>query len=133
MNRIMLLSGILAAALATGCSSVPGTGGSPGPVDGDAARTALCQSGSDTSLAGLATQLDGITDDSDTTQITTAIGTTMADLQSVQLDTGEAVVRDAAVTALGALQTAISDPTTRGQAAAQAAAALRTADTELCQ
>lgn len=130
MKRILILSGILAAALLAGCTGVPG--GTPGPVDGDTARAALCAAGSETSLTGLAGQLDTINDDTDTTQITTLIGTTMADLQSVQLDAGEAAVRDAAVTALGALQTAISDPNTRGQAATQAATALRAADAEIC-
>jgi hypothetical protein len=136
MNRITFLSGLLMATVLTvSCQPAPGGGGgtpAPGGVDGDTARAALCDTGSQTSLANLATELEAMTDETDTTQITTAIGTTMADLQSAQLEGGQAVARDAAVTALGQLQTAISDPNTRGQAATQAAAALRTANTEIC-
>lgn len=134
MNRILTLSGVLiAAALTVSCAAVPGGGAqTPGTVDGDTARAALCDTGSATSLGNLATELEAMTDETDVTQVTTAAGTTMADLQSAQLDAGQAVARDAAVTALGQLQTAISDPNTRGQVATQAAAALRTANAEIC-
>ena len=134
MNSFLILNGLLVAALfASGCSGVPGAA-SPGPggPDSDSARAALCDEGNDTSLANLADQLDTINEDTDVTLISTAIGTTMADLQSAQLDAGEMIVRDAAVTALGQLQTAISDPATRGQAAITAAAASRAAETEIC-
>lgn len=134
MNRTLsgVLMGVAAVALAA-CTATPGTPGGGTPLPGtDQARAALCDANNEASLANLATQLDGVTETTDTTELTTLIGTTMANLQSTQVDEGETIVRDAAVTALGQLQTALADPATRGAIATQAAGALRAAQTEIC-
>ena len=109
----------------------PATPAVPGdlPADGQAALTRLCDQGD---LNSLATQLDTVDENTDTSAISTAIGTTMADLQSLQLEAGQMAIRDAAVTALTQLDAALSDPAMRGQVATQAAAALRSAQTEVC-
>jgi hypothetical protein len=134
MNKLLGAAtlGVVALVLAA-CGAVPGTPGGGTPVPGtDQARAALCDPTNEASLANLAAQLDGVDEATNTTELSTLIGTTMADLQSAQVDEGESIARDAAVTALGQLQTALADPNTRGAVATQAAAALRTAGNEIC-
>ena len=124
---------VVACTPATG-GGTPALGGSPQatgelPAEGQAALTRLCQ---EDGLNSLATQLEAVDENTDTAPISTAIGTTMADLQSLQLEAGRMAIRDAAVTALSQLDAALSDPNTRGEIATQAAAALRSAQLEVC-
>jgi hypothetical protein len=134
MHRNLTFAGLAALAVVlVACTAAPtGPGGTPAVPGTDAARTALCDPTNEASLANLATQLETVNETTDTTELSTLIGTTMADLQSAQVDEGESIARDAAVTALGQLQTALADPNTRGAVATQAAAALRTAGNEIC-
>ncbi|HUG47916.1 MAG TPA: hypothetical protein VMP67_05835 [Candidatus Limnocylindria bacterium] len=133
MKLVFRLSSLLlVAVLAPGCDAVPGDGGTPGGVDSEAARAALCDTATDTSLGNLAAQVEAMTDETDPTAMGTAIGSTMADLQALRVEPGEAVPRDAAVTALGQLQGALSDGETRRRVATQAAYALRAAQMEIC-
>jgi hypothetical protein len=138
MNKMTSAVALYVAALFVAAMFVaactPATGGTtpvPGdlPAGGQAALTRLCGEGN---LNSLATQLDAVDENTDTSAISTAIGTTMADLQSLQLEAGQMAIRDAAVTALTQLDAALSDPATRAQVATQAAAALRSAQGELC-
>lgn len=134
MHRNLIFASLATFALVlAACTAAPvGPGGTPAVPGTDAARTSLCDPANESGLANLATRLDTVNETTDTTELSTLIGTTMADLQSAQVDESESIVRDAAVTALGALQTALSDPATRGAVATQAAGALRTAQNEIC-
>lgn len=133
MSKSLFLSGVLSTAFLFGCTAAPG-GPSPALVEPGTGATLeqLCDENNQTGLNQLATQLEGVDENTDTSALTTAIGTTMADLQSAEVDEGERTVRDAAVTALGQLDTALADPNTRQAAASSAAGALRTAESQLC-
>lgn len=134
MNRLTL--GLLSATLiVTACTATPGTSpgtdGSPALPGGDAALTQLC--GTDAaSLGGVATEIEGMDASTDTTTLSTSIGTAISNLDDVNVDTNVQPARDAAVTALQQLQAGLADPATRETLAGPAATALRSLETQLC-
>ncbi|MBA2555948.1 MAG: hypothetical protein H0V12_01150 [Chloroflexi bacterium] len=135
VNRITLglLSATLIVAACTGGApgTSPRTGGSPAVPGGDAALTQLC--GTDTaSLSGVATEIEGMDATTDTTTLSTSIGTAISNLDNVNVDTNVQPARDAAVTALQQLQAGLADPAPREQLAGPAATALRSLETQLC-
>ena len=133
MNRLTLglFAATLIVAACTGAPGIsPGIGGSPA-VPGDAALTQLC--GTDAaSLSGVATEIEGMDASTDTTTLSTSIGTAISNLDNVNVDTNVQPTRDAAVTALQQLQAGIADPATREQLAGPAATALRSLAAQLC-
>jgi hypothetical protein len=140
VNRLFLAALFAAAFVLAACSGTPGTGGSPrtgggspgtGGAAGDAALDALCGTG-DASLSSIATQLDALEDDADTTQLNASLGEAISNLEDAEVDANASAAKDAATVALTQLQGALSDPATREQLATQAAQALRTLDTQVC-
>ena len=141
MNRLLLAALIAAVFVLAACTGTPGTGGSPGTggggspgtggAAGDAALDALCGTG-DASLSSIATQLDALEDNADTTQLTASIGEAISNLEDAEVDANASAAKDAATVALTQLQNTISDPAAREQFATQAAQALRTLDTQVC-
>ena len=142
MNR--LIGGIFAAALlAAACSAGPGTsilpGGTTNPIDTAAlgsaagnAKAALCDANSNTSLKSLATQVATVDPNADTTTLQTNLGTAATNLQQLQVTGEQSTLKDAAVTAIQQIQTALSNPTTLSETATQAVTALDALNTSLC-
>lgn len=118
--------GALLAALLLGCQGAP-TGSA-----GQAARNQLCNDSDPTSLAAVATDLDSI-DTTDPTALEAALGTTLSNLESLQLEPAAQPLRDAAATAIQNLQGLLEDPNARQEAARLAARALRLVHTEICE
>jgi len=119
------IRGVLVALLLVGCTGVP-TGSA-----GQAARTQLCNDSDQSSLAGVASELDSI-DTADPEALQAQLGTLLANLESLQLEPARQPLRDAAATAIQGLQGLLSDPGARGDAARLAARALRLVHTEIC-
>lgn len=125
------IAGIFAATLAVaGCSAVPGGTPLTSPL-ADAALEELCGT-DDASLASIATELGQVDETTDTTALSTSLGTAISNLQGLTVDASAQVARDAALAALQQVQSALADPATRAQVAAQAAGAVQTLDTQLC-
>jgi hypothetical protein len=143
MNR--LIGGMLAAALlAAACSAAPGgttlPGGATNPIDTGAlgsaatdAKAALCDVNSNTSLKSLATQVATVDPNSDTTTLQTNLGTAATNLQQLQVTGEQSTLKDAAVTAIQQIQSALSNPTTLSETAMQAVTALDALNTSLCR
>lgn len=130
MNR--LLAGFFGAALVVACSGAPGAPpGAPGSPAGDVALEQLC--GQDqASLGNIAGQLDQVDATTDTTPLSTTIGTAMSNLQGLTVEPAAQLARDAALTALQQVQSALADPATAAAAATEAAVAIRTLDAQIC-
>ena len=129
MNRLIL--GFFAATIAVaGCSAVPGGTPLTSPI-GEAALEELCGD-DDASLANIATELGQVDETTDTTALSTSLGTAISNLEGLTVDAGAQVARDAALAALQQVQSALADPATRAQVASQAAGAVQTLDGQLC-
>src|SRR3954449_5946142 len=144
MNR--LIGGVAAALLVVACSSA-GTGsglpsGNPvgsgplasGPVGsavGDA-KAALCDSTSESSLKGLASQLAAVSPSSDTSGLQSAVGDAESNLESLQVTGDQTTLKQAAMSALQSVQTGLNNPATLSETASSASTALLSLDTSLC-
>lgn len=127
-----LLCGVFAALLFTAaCSTTPSSSGVttvPASV-ADAAKTQLCSATGDASLAGLATKLDGFDPATmDASEFQVAAGAVASVLAQLQVSGDQAVLRDAAVTAVQSLQGGTVDKNT----ATQAAVAIRALAGAIC-
>jgi hypothetical protein len=98
-----------------------------------AAVDQLCSDQDPASLSQLATDLDAVDTDTDTSDVESTVATVLGNLQRLETDATSRTVRDAAVVALEQLQTAIKDPQARENAVKGAVDALRAADAALCQ
>ena len=132
MTRILLL--LCAGALAVACSGTPGASTNALPSDlGNAALTQVCDSTSQTSLAGVADQLRSVDSTSDPTQVVASVDTLISTLQGLDVSSAAQALRDTAVNQLRTARSALSDPATASQAATSAAGALDGLDAALCQ
>lgn len=127
--RLLALGGALL--LAAACASAPPGSVTPTLLSPGGALVRLCDPSEATSLPAIANQLEQLRA-SDTTPLQAAMATMLGDLQTIDVDTSSQPVRDTTVTAVESLQQVIADPATRGPAAAQAAAALRSMRAEIC-
>jgi hypothetical protein len=127
-----LLCGIFAAFLfAAACSTTPSASGVPTvPASvADAAKTQLCSATGDASLSELATKLDGFDPATmDASEFQVAAGAVASVLAQLQVSGDQAVLRDAAVTAVQSLQGGTVDKNT----ATQAAVAIRALAGAIC-
>lgn len=129
MNR--LIAGLFSATLViAGCSAVPAGTPLTSPI-GEAALDELCGT-DETSLASIGTELSQVDETTDTTALSTSLGTAISNLENLTVDATAQVARDAALAALQQVQSALADPATRAQVASQAAGAVQTLDAQLC-
>jgi len=142
---IRLIGGIGAAALllvacaGTGSGDITGTGGPTSPVGTGAlssaagdAKAALCDSSSQSSLKGLKSQLANVNPNSDTTSLQTALGDAQTNLNSLQVTGDQTTLKQAALSALQAVQSGLDNPSTIAETATSASAALTALDSSLC-
>src|SRR3954451_15047438 len=146
MNR--LIGGVASALLVVACSSAgtgagTGTGGTTNPINTGAissaaggaagdAKTALCNSTSQSSLKGLASQLAAVSPSSDTSGLQSAVGDAESNLESLQVTGDQTTLRQAAMSALQSVQTGLNNPATLSETASSASTALLSLDTSLC-
>jgi hypothetical protein len=142
MNR--LIGGIAVALLFVACAAGTGgtaTGGLPtnNPIDTGAlgsaagdAKAALCDPTSQSSLDGLATQLSNISPNADTSTLQSAIGDAQSNLDQLQVSADQQTLKEAALSALQAVQSGLSNPTTLAETASSASTALTSLDAAVC-
>ncbi len=130
----LLLAGAFAGMLAVACTGTPASPGtSPaGTVPGAGDVVARVCGTADGSLSNVADQLEGLDADTDTAQLQVTLGSLASDLSAMEVQPDQVVARDAAVTAIGEVQQALTDPNTLPEVGRTAAAALRTAEATLC-
>ena len=98
-----------------------------------AAHDQLCNPEGGGSLSKVADELDDLDANADTAQLQATLGTLLLNLQQLNVEEATKPIRDAAGTAVLALQDALRDPSKREDAAANAAAALRALETAACK
>ena len=144
MNRSLgavcaLILVLLLAACSTAPGGSPARSGAPGasinPVASGAVDTAqeeLCDDTSPTGLTMLADEAEDVDDTTDVGALNSSLNTALTNLSQVQGDAATETLAATAASAGQAFQQALSDPTTRAQAAATLAQALRDLEEVLC-
>jgi predicted transglutaminase-like cysteine proteinase len=142
MNRF--LAGACAVLLLTmACSNAPagsparspagGATNAPGTTDVvGSAQEQLCDEQSPTGLAMVADEVAAVDENTDVTQVNASVNAVLTNVSQIQGDDASEPLRAAAASAGQAFQQAISDPTTRTQAATALAQALNDLEAALC-
>ena len=131
-----LLGGVLAAALfaaacgGTGTPTIPASGAIGSAATG--AQQQLCDPTNQASLSSLSTQLATLDPNSDTTALQSALGTAATNLGQLTVSGNQSTLKDAAVTAIQAVQAGLSHPQTVQDTATQAASALTALSAAIC-
>ena len=129
-----LLTGVCAGLFVLACAGVPGQSPLVSPADvGQAARDQLCDAGNDASLSALADELYEFDPNTDATALQTQLDSVQANIQQLELSPEQQPLRDAALTGVGQLESALADPQTAGDVANTAADALVALDGAVCQ
>jgi hypothetical protein len=122
----------MAALVLAGCGGAVSSLPPPTADLAKAAHDQLCNPAGGGSLSKVATELDNLDPNADTAQLQATLGTLLLNLQQLEVDETAKPIRDAAGTAVLALQSSLKDPSKRGEAATKAAAALRAVETGVC-
>ena len=80
----------------------------------------MCDSTSQSSLKGLQSQLANVNPNSDTTSLQTAIGDAETNLNSLQVTAAQTTLKQAALSALQAVQSGLNNPSTIAETATSA-------------